>query len=202
MEDMAKVHRFPWKSDFFKEFYHSLIIQLTDNLMLECISLRYCSNPRLLIDNIHKKLPLIMLKAARKAKKKTGSGTRNVLLRGRFVHCRRSPEILRTISNLKLLGRGKSEAEREQVTQSNRRFRFLQRRTIYDCERYKSDVVYRLLRDDRLTFWNRVRSVRFNSYKRANIIDSKPKPKEFFNFSKDCSHTMIALLTNGTEELS
>ena len=133
-------------------------------------------------NNIHKKLPLIMLKAARKAKKKTGSGTRNVLLRGRFVHCRRSPEILRTISNLKLLGRGKSEAEREQVTQSNRRFRFLQRRTIYDCERYKSDVVYRLLRDDRLTFWNRVRSVRFNSYKRANIIDSKSKPKEFFNF--------------------
>ena len=182
MEDLAKVHKFPWKNDFFKEQYHSLLIQLAENLMMDCISLPNCSNPILLIDSIHRRLPHIMLKAAREAEKVTGSRTRNGLIRGRFVHCRHSPEILSTISELKLMHGGKSEAEREQVARLKRRLRFLQRRSIFDCERHESNVVDRLLRDDRQTFWKRVKSARFRARKRAKIINSKPKPNEFSDF--------------------
>ena len=109
-----------------------------------------------------------------------------------------------TISNLKFLERGKSEAELEQVTHLKRRLRFLQRRSIYDCERYEYNIIDRLLHDDRLTSWKRIRSVRFNSNKRANIINSKPTPKEFSNFFKGMfSHNVLTtLLTNGRKELS
>ena len=119
LEDMAKVYKFPWKNSLFTESYFIELDSLVINLMSECLSEPCCSNPRLLIDHVHMRLPLIMLKAARSAEKSVGIRTSNGLKRGRFLRCRHSDEILTITTELKRLHYRESEPDGPRLAELN-----------------------------------------------------------------------------------
>ena len=182
LENMAKFHKFPWKSEVFTSQYLRSLSPLMEHLKTECYSEPFCSNHNTLINHVHKSLPLIMLKAARSAEKSVGTCTSNGVQRGHFRRCRHSDEILKIATEIRSLYGSESVSDHTRVAQLKRRLRFLQRRSIFDDERDDAQGIDGLLYNDRSAFWRRIRSKRKLNSKRAKVMASKPTPKHFADF--------------------
>ena len=171
-------HLFPWKNSLFCELYATEI----DTLFEADCSRSFDSSTD--IDNFFAELSNKMLKCARKAEKSAGIYTSNGLIRGSFVRCNNSSEILRIVSEVRMLNQ-RQEDKSAYARKLKSDLRRLQRLSLFNKEKDDSFKIKKLLFSDRNQFGRQVKSYKRKYKKRASIVGNKPTPDDFVDFYRD-----------------
>ena len=134
---------------------------------------------------VYEALPSLLLKAARMAEKSLGIYTTNGLLRGSFVRCRFSSEIMNTVAEIKYLVWSGIPSNSDQIRSLKRDLRRLQRCSLYNQDKSEALRLHRMLNLDKPNFWRKISNNRRLSRKKAIVTNNKPGGQDFVDFYSD-----------------
>jgi len=171
-----KLHRFKWKNPDFLETYADLLEGMLKDLLTRFNAMENDIPERL--DFLHEGVSKCMLKSARSAEKKCGLVTSNGVRRSKCKFSTNTPEISELTRKLKSLG----DAEKMEKLILRKQLRRAQRRRVFQVDHTKSDVIGKLLNEDRNEFWKEVTRAKRCGARRATVVSSKPSASDFVAF--------------------
>lgn len=176
-KEVRMVHKFPWNNVLFLERY-------TEEVDKNCKSLFEELNKKTkheIVLEFGDKLGKLLLKAARVAEANLGINTKNGVKKGTILICYNNEEIVNTMRTLRIM-KGRGTINSEYAKGLKKQLRKLQRLSCFN--RCKSDSLKldSLLSYDRNSFWNRVKSFKKSSKKKATTSSDKPNLNDFTKF--------------------
>ena len=179
-----KRHIFPWKNAMFQETYAAELDKILSTFDVSDVLQDVESKVRFIMQ-VCEALPSFLFKAARKAEKLLGIYTANGLLRGSFVRCRFSSEIMNIVAEIKYLVKSGIPSDSVQIQFLKRDLRRLQRCSLYNQDKSEALRLDRLLDHDKPSLWRRISNNRKLNNKKAVITSNKPSAQDFVKFYSD-----------------